>query len=487
MGKQITDYQLYRWRYILGYAAIGFAFIGLLIIAGIFAPGGLSLPEMKSVVTSQALSISSFEPHSMINAPYQILQRISLELFGVSNFSIKLPSLLLGAVAGFGILVLLRTWFRRNVAIITAILVVTTGQFLFVAQNGTASIVYIFWSVWLLVAATMVSRQAKLAGLWKIAFFGIAALSLYTPLSIYILLALISAAFLHPHLRYLMKRLSKPKIALASVAALLLLAPLIYAIILQPSLGFTLLGIPTSLPNLQENGLQLLRQYFDFMSPSSGMLMTPVYGLGSMAFIVLGIIRLFTTKYTARSYLISAWIILLLPVLLINPSFTSVTFVPILLLMAMGVNALLSNWYQLFPLNPYARIAGLIPLAVLIGGMVLSGVDRYTYGYLYDPNTAGNFSKDLQLVNKTLAESDRGNTAIVTDPTETAFYAVVAHYQKDVSVLVPKQAPKTAPKTIIYSHAAYKTTQPGITPYRIITDGAAQNGDRFYIYKTNVK
>jgi hypothetical protein len=217
------------------------------------------------------------------------------------------------------------------------------------------------------------------------------------------------------------------------------------------------------------------------------MLMTPVYGLGSMAFIVLGIIRLFTTKYTARSYLISAWIILLLPVLLINPSFTSVTFVPILLLMAMGVNALLSNWYQLFPLNPYARIAGLVPLAVLIGGMVLSGVDRYTYGYLYDPNTAGNFSKDLQLINRTLSETDRGSTAIIADPTETAFYAVVAHYQKGVAVLVPKQAPETAPETIIYSHAAYKTTQPGITPYRIITDGAAQNGDRFYIYKTNVK
>lgn len=487
MGKQITDYLLYRWRYILGYIVIGLAFVWLLGVAGLFVPGGLSLSEMRSVVTSQALSVTSFDPHTVINAPYQILQRISLELFGVSNISIKLPSLLLGLLSGFGMLVLLRTWFRRNVAIITTILVITTGQFLFVAQNGTASIVYLFWSVWLLVAATMVSRQAKGAGLWKIALFGIGALSLYTPLSIYIILALIGAVFLHPHLRYLLRQLSKPKLVAASLCALVLLAPLAYAIVRQPSLGLTLLGIPATLPNLQENAMQLMHQYFDFISPSSGMLMTPVYGLGSMVLIVLGIIRLVTTKYTARSYLISAWVILLLPVLLINPSFTSVTFVPILLLMAMGVNALLGNWYQLFPLNPYARIAGLVPLAVLIGGMVLSGVDRYTYGYTYDPNTAGNFSKDLRLLNNTLAKKDRGNTVIVTDKTETAFYSVVAHYQKDTAILLPKQAPKGAPKTIIYSHAAYKTVKPTTVPSQIVTDSAGQNGDRFYIYTTNAK
>lgn len=485
MGKQITEYSLYRWRYILGYGTVGIAIIGLLIVTGLFIPGGLTHAEMDSVVTSNALStsISSFDPATMINLPYHILQRISIELLGVSSISIKLPSLILGALSALGMLLLLTVWFRRNVAVITAVLVITTGQFLFLAQNGTPSIVYVFWSVWMLVAATMVSRQAKGLILWKIALFGIAALSLYTPLSFYILLALLSSIVLHPHLRYIVRRLSKPKLLFAGFCALLLLAPLAYAIIRQPSLGLTLMGIPGSFPDLQANGIQLLRQYFDFITPSSNVLMTPMYGLGSMALILLGIFRLFTTKYTARSYLITIWTVLLLPVLLVNPAFTSVTFVPILLLMAMGIQALIGNWYQLFPRNPYARIAGLIPLAVLIGGMMMTGIDRYNYGYMYDPNTASNFSKDLQLLNKQLADKDRGQTTLIVSQAELPFYRVIVDHNKDVA-LAAKQQPA---KTIIVSHNAFKTSTQTADLHRIITDDMSQNSDRFYIYKSRVK
>jgi len=485
MGKQITEYSLYRWRYILGYGIVGLAIIGLLIVTGLFIPGGLTHAEMDSVVTSNALtfSLSAFDPATMINLPYHILQRISIEVLGVSSFSIKLPSLLLGALSALGMLLLLTTWFRRNVAVITAVLVITTGQFLFVAQNGTASIVYIFWSVWLLVAATMVSRRAKGLILWKIALFGIAALSLYTPLSFYILLALLGSIILHPHLRYLVRRLSKPKLLFASVCALVLVTPLAYAIVRQPSLGLTLLGVPGSIPDLQANGIQLLKQYFDFITPSSNVLMTPMYGLGSMALILLGIFRLFTTKYTARSYLITTWIILLLPVLLVNPAFTSVTFVPILLLMAMGIQALIGNWYQLFPRNPYARIAGLIPLAVLIGGMMMTGIDRYAYGYMYDPNTAGNFSKDLQLLNRQLALSDRGLTTLVVSQAELPFYRVVVEHNKDVALAAKAQPAKT----IIVTHSAQKITSQTADLHQIITDDMSQNADRFYIYKSRIK
>ncbi len=48
------------------------------------------------------------------------------------------------------------------------------------------------------------------------------------------------------------------------------------------------------------------------------------------------------------------------PVILINPIFTSVTFVPIVLLLAAGLTSLIGYWYRLFPRNPYARVAGLI-------------------------------------------------------------------------------------------------------------------------------
>lgn len=484
MGKHITDFLLYRWRYIVGYAVIGVATTALLIVAGLLIPGGLSEIEMESVVRSGALSFDTFTPDMIVNLPYQLLQRMSIDLLGVNHFSIKLPSLILGALSILGMIILLRAWFRRNVAIITTVLVITTGQFLFLAQSGSPNIVYIFWSVWLLAAALMVSRHAKPRILWKVIVFATAALSLYTPLSIYILLALISAAALHPHLRYITRRLHKGKVSVALLVALILVAPLNYAIIKDPSIGLTLLGIPEQWPNLWQNAVQLLSQYFNFASPSNAMnLLLPVYGLGSVILLALGIFHLATTKYTARSYIISAWVILLIPILIINPRFTSITFVPALLLMAMGIYTLLRSWYQLFPRNPYARIAGLIPLAILIGGMVLSGMNRYVNTYLYDPRLAGNFSTDLRLVNK-LLESEQGKIMLIVSEKETPFYTVVATHNKNVLLTPPGTA---SADMMVVSRAGLPSLmshKPAVEPTQIITNSRSSEADRFYIYKS---
>lgn len=487
MGIHVTDYSLYKWRYVLGYSLIGVIVIALLAVAGLYVPGGLSQAEMNSVVASGALSLSldAFNADTVINLPYHILQYGSMQLFGVSPISIKLPSLILGALSVLGMLILLRTWFQQNVAVLTTILVVTTGQFLFIAQSGTASIVYVFCSIWLLVSAMMISRRARGSTLWKIIFFAIAALSLYTPLSLYILIALFTASVLHPHLRYIMRRLPKLKLLLASVCSLIIVAPLGYMIAQHPTLGLTLLGIPAAWPDISDNGLQLLRQYFDFVSPNSSALITPIYGLGSMILIALGFLRLVTTKYTARSYIISTWILLLLPVLIINPSFVSVTFVPVVLLMAMGISSLLSGWYRLFPRNPYARLAGLVPLAVLVGGLVLSGVDRYMYGYLYSPTTASYFSEDLRLVNNQLDAKDRGTTTLVVSEKEAGFYNVVAKEHKNLIVTTVAAPP--ASTTSIVSREARTAAAMTTEPYRIITSSINNNSDRFYIYKTENK
>ncbi len=492
MGAQITDYLLYRWRYIIGHSVIALTVVGLIIVAGIFVPNGLSPNEMSSVVASDAISFSMtlLTPDMIINLPYHLLQRASMEAFGVTTFAIKLPSMVLALLSAVGVLILLRTWFRHNVAIITTILVITTGQFLFVAQSGTPSVVYVFWTTWLLVAAMMISRQARGLTWWKIMLFAIIGLSLYTPLSVYIIIALFSAVILHPHLRYIVRRLSKPKLLLAAVCALIFLAPLIYTIVRFPATGMTLLGIPDTMPNFKENIVQLLQQYFNFVSPTNSVLMTPIYGLGSMLLILLGVFRLVTTKYTARSYIITTWIVLLLPVLIVNPSYVSITFVPVILLMGMGITRLLYSWYRLFPRNPYARMAGLIPLAVVIGGMMFSGIDRYMYGYLYSPQTASNFSNDLQLVNSALATSDRNDTQLIASDREYAFYNVIARNAKDVTIInsnnVAPASPLTATTTIL-TREANATGLIAKDPYRILTASTFRDGDRFYIYKTTTE
>ena len=483
MVTQLTDYLLYRWRYILGYGVIVLSILGVLTVALLYIPGGLSQAEMDTVVKSSSLTLSltDFDPASIINLPYHLLQRASIAIVGVTALSIKLPSFILGILSGLGVLLLLRKWFKQNIAVITTILVITTGQFMFIAQSGTPAILYVFWPIWLLVIALMVSRRTGPTTLWKITLFGIAALSLYTPLTIYILLALLSSIVLHPHLRYLVKQLSKVKLLFSLLCAVVLLAPLIYTVVLHPSIGLQLLGVPETWLNILSNIKQLAHLYFDFITPSSGTVMTPIYGLGSMILIGLGFWRLFTTKYTARSYITIAWIVLLIPVMIFNPNYINIAFVPGILLMAMGVNKLLSMWYQLFPRNPYARIAGLLPLAILIGGMVFSGIDRFMYGYLYDPKTAVNFNTDLELVNTQLADQNRGTTQLVVAPIELPFYTVVAKHNNNVAAF--SAPPAQANSTIIVSRAA-NSAYVGVEPWRIVASTTTHDSDRFYIYKT---
>ncbi len=483
MVTSISDYFLYRWRYLLGYGVIVVLMIALLAVTWLLIPGGITAAEMNSAVTSSSLtfSLQAFKPEAIVNLPYHLLQHISFSLFGISNLTIKLPSLILGLFSALGILLLLRMWFKQNVAVITTVLVITTGQFLFISQDGTPTIVYIFWSVWLLVSALMVSRKAGWPTLWKVALFGIGALSLYTPLAIYILIALLSAIILHPHLRYLVKRLSKPRLILGFFCGLLLLAPLIYTIVKEPTVGLQLLGIPTVMPDILGNGKMLFDQYLSFISPGGSTVMTPVYGLGTVLLMVLGVIRLFTMKYTARGYIVIAWIVLLLPATIINPRYITVAFIPVVLLMAMGVSMLITQWYKLFPRNPYARIAGLVPLAILIGGMVFSGVERYTYGYVYDPRIANQFSDDLQLLNDSLANKETGTATLTVGTGEIPFYSAVAKYSDSLTVVAAGVA---APKadTYIFSREA-KNTETG-DPAKIVTNDKKDQADRFYIYKS---
>lgn len=469
---EITDLFVYRWRYIAGYTLIGLLLAALLVFVGLFVPGGLSAGEMAATVQSHALSWQ--DPSSLLvaNAPYYALQSLIFTLFGVSIFTIKLPSLILALFSAIGLIMLLRRWFTRNIAVLASLIAVTTGQFLFIAQNGTPGVLYLFWPVVLLLLGTLITRGHRFRALWKILFTATAAMSLYTPLSVYPLIAIIIATVLHPHLRSIVRRLSVGKVSLALAIAGLIVTPLIIGIVTNPQLGLSLLGIPSAWPpDLLANLQTLFNQYLNFWEPSAGALMTPVFGLGSTLLIILGLYRLIRTHETTRSYLIIAWLILLLPVLILNPAFTTVSYLPSVLLLAAGLTSLIGYWYRLFPFNPYARAAGLIPIVVLVIALIGSGVDRYFYGYWYDPRTAVHFSRDLALLPKETQH-------LVVADDQRAFYDAVAHYNDDISIV------STAPTSDTFvSTKAARQAWSGYTIDRIIVDGVSSDADRFYIYK----
>jgi 4-amino-4-deoxy-L-arabinose transferase-like glycosyltransferase len=472
MGIDITSFYIYRFRYWIGYITVGLLLAGLLVFAGLYTPGGISDQEVTAVIKSSQITITDVSSLAITNLPYHLLQQASFELFGVSDFSIKLPSLILALLSAIGLILLLQRWFKPRIAVLASMIAISTGQFLFIAQSGTPGILYVLWSVWLLLLATLIAKRSRPSLLWKILFFVVAALSLYTPLSIYAMIAMGFATVLHPHLRYVIGQLSKVRLLWGALIGALIVTPLVIGIVRTPELALQLLGIPAQWPDIPANLSLLFHQYFGFMAATTTGLMTPVFGLGSMILIAIGTYQLIKTRDSTQSYLIIIWLLCLLPILIINPLYTSITFLPLVLLLATGLSSLLGYWYRLFPRNPYARIAGLVPLVVLVGVLMLSGLERYVYGYHYDPKTVPNFSRDLSLLPK-------DTTQLVVAPSQAAFYNVVQTYNGSPIVV---QAPTA---TSFTTTLAAKQPFVGFHVDRIITSGPYTNADRFYVYKKN--
>lgn len=468
-ARDFSKYFLYRWRYVIGYSVIWLLLAGLLLFAGLYLPGGLTEFEETSVIRSAALSFSNPETLAIPNLPYYVVQRGIFSLFGVSVFTIKILSLVIALLSAIGLVFLLRRWFKPNIAVITSLIAITTGQFLYIAQVGGPGVLYIFWPVVLLLLGTQITRVKKLRFLWKILFAASAALSLYTPLSIYPLLAIALSLVFHPHLRAVVRRLSRKRLAVVSGVFIIGVAPLIWLLTIEPSLVRTfLIGNPAWPPDFIANALEVSRQYFLFWEPSTDEVMTPVFGLGSALLIVLGFYRLVRTRETTRSYLIIFWIACIIPVLLFNPSFTTVTFIPAVLMLAAGFTSLISYWYRLFPFNPYARIAGLVPIVILVAALILTGTNRYLYGYYYNPAVVPLFSKDLRLL-------PTETTQLVTGEEEAPFYKAVAKFHDNLTVVTkPTQKNFTATREAKKSLHNYEIT-------RIVTSPLSNDADRFYV------
>lgn len=483
---RVTDFLLYRWRYIIGYGILAVAFTGLLILAGSSVPGGLTSSEQASAIASDSLAFNEWDPMSLVDIPYHLLQKFSLDLLGMSNLSIKLPSLLIAALSGIGLMALLRLWFKSNVAVITSAVVITTGHFLFVAQSGTSQILLIAVGVYIMLFSILITRRSKAALLWQILLAISIGVGLYIPFTIYIVIALISAALLHPHLRYLLKHTPAPHLLLLSLSTIIIASPLIIGISQEPTLALKLLGFPDGQVDWTNNLMSLYNQLFNVTRPESSTIMTPLYGLGSWLLIALGVYRLITAHYTARTYMVSVWLIIMIPVLVINPSITTITFVPFMLLIGFGIEFLVKFWYGLFPRNPYARVAGLLPLGVLIIGITYTGIQRYVYGFMYSPDLASNYSYDLKLVNK-IADKERTPITLVVDKSERPFYDIVASHNDDITISGDSNQPSHYKGLVVYTHDAKRNIQPQEVPVGVATSSLQHNSDRFYLYRLNEK
>ena len=469
----ISKLFLYRYRFIIGYIVLGLAFGMLLIGLPLVAQKGLSGAEIESATSSYYLGKDGIINGDLVDLPYRLLQKFSITFLGLSAYSIKLPSVLMGLLLGFLLILLLNRWFKSNVSLLASCLVVLSTPFLFLAGNGTPLIMIVFWPTLLLWLGSKIQGEKRPKPSYSF-FFAIAMLlSIFTPYMIYFAVFCVMFVLLQPHLRFVIKDL--PKLPLVLVGLMMLG-------------GFTVLGIsifnhPEVLQELLfannfhiENffgnigaGLALM---FSWHNSLESVFLSPLVSLPIFALVLIGLFS--TTKgfFASRNSIASVLIVFCLIITGFNPDAIIFFILPFSILVAHGLKYLLEKWYGLFPENPYARISALFPLTILFGIIIIPGLLQYVYGYRYNPSVVNEFSDKLSVIRRNLNDE----TLLVTDNYD--FYKIL-EASSDIKVTdkLEGKADKLAVlgKLDDNASASYQLS-------RIITSPRMDNSDIIYLY-----
>ena len=469
---RISDFWFYKYRYQIGIGILALGYAAIIYYTLFIAPNGLTQAEIESAKNSANLNFSNIFSKEIIDFPYRILQKISIGILGLSNFSIKLPSILISLFCVVAITKLARIWFPRRTSILAAIIAITSSQFFFIAQNGTSEILYILYPIILILSGFNFLKTPKKRQLAILV--AVLGLSFYTPLSIYIALALIFTVLAHPHLRFTFKKFSKKKKLAVYGALIAIILPLAVSVIANPSIAKTILGIPSSF-NIFENIKNLGMIIFGFKNPISNGLVSPILSPVAACLVLIGAYFILIDKHSARGYLIIIWTLILLCVCVLNPAMATILFVPILILTIAGLQGLIDTWYALFPQNPYARFIGLIPVSLLVINILTTNLSVFSLSYTYSPETLSAFNQDLKI----LLENTDKNRILMVSKNETGFFEIL-QTQKSAKITTD-----FTDSEIILSREAFLEARipANYKIEKILTSARADNSDRFYILK----
>lgn len=440
--RPVSEWTFYRYRYWVAYLLLTIL-VGLsIVLYNTLIPPGLGPSERSSIISSAAIVFTD-APATIVDLPYHILQKFSVEFLGVTPLGVRLPSMVIGGLTAIFVLLILRRWMPNNIAVIAGVVVLTSGWFIGAARLGAPFIMIPFWASLILLAATYISQQTPHWKWWKVTLAFAAALSLYTPFSVYLFLAAIIAAFAQPHLRYLIRQSSSFHLTLGTLLFMLVLAPLAWGLYKNPAQAWQLLAIPAQLPDPIHFLKDLLHAVSSLTNPFNvafGEFMTPLISVVSALLLGVGAFRLLRDFHAVRAYVLLIWGAVLIPIIGLNPNNLMILMVPIMLGVAIGLQPILRYWYKLFPLNPYARIFGLIPLSLLVLALVQFNDQRYTFGMIYSEGTKKTFSTDVFLAQSTLAELDPATKAtVVVAEGELPLYQLIAQNRPNTTVVPPAQ------------------------------------------------
>lgn len=480
MKKPISKLFLYRFRFHIGYIILGIAFIALLLFMPKIAPNGLSNAEIESATVSYNTHLDIITTGNIVDLPYHLLQKTSIKFFGLNNYAIKLPSIIIGILLGFLLILLLNRWFKSNVALLSSILTVLSVPFLWLAGSGTPLIMLVFWPTLLLWLGSKIQGVKRPRPLYCFVFAFALLFSVFTPYLPYLALFILLFALFNPHLRFTIKNLPKIPLIITFLIVLGGLSLIILNMLNRSDVLIELLFAKDfNLNDFWPNLKQAFTPYFSWNGHLEGVFLSPLINLATTAIAIIGVLS------TSRGFLASrnsiAFYFTLFAIFLsgFNPNSAMLVILPLAILIAHGLRYILEKWYGLFPENPYARIFGILPISIFLGVIIFSDLSHYIEGYRYNSSVTNYFSNDLSIINKTIEEN--ATLLISQDNPKLGFYQIL---QDTKNIIVINDVPANFNEPL-YSLEKLEKEPQNLVLSRIITSPKTENSDIIYLYTVN--
>ncbi len=489
----ISKLFLYRHRFGICYTILLLGFVVTLLYLPSVTPNGLSKAEMDSVVTSSNLQHDTIIGGNITDLPYHMLQKVSIMVFGLTTYGIKLPSIIIGAILGILFILLLNRWFKNNVAIMASVVAVLSSSFLYIAGSGTPLIMIVFWPTLLFWLGSKIQGENKPKPLYSFIFAFVLLLSLFTPYMIYLAGFIVLYALFHPHLRFTITHLPKIPLFIVAMIVLGIGGLIIINATKNPDTISNLVFMKDfSWENYLLNIKDALIPFFKWNGMVESTFLAPLIGLASLTLAITGLISTYHGFFASRNSIATYLIVFTVAISGFNPNCAILLILPLAILIAHGFRYILNKWYGLFPENPYARVFGIIPIAIFLIIIITSDISHFIFGYRYNPAVANEFSNDLVLVRSKIEEN---TTLVVTDKTEYDFYKLLekkpfVDIANSKSITIANEVPeepidKLATLGLIEEELAEgeESVLKDYTLTRIITNSKLTNSDRIYIYE----
>jgi len=329
--------------------------------------------------------------HNPLYAPHAILQWTLQAVTGHHGALVgRLPSVFFGSISVMLFAYILRRWYGVRTATFGTIMFACSAWLLHSSRFAGPDVLYI-WSVLMLLALHIAWERHKHQALMPFVAALACAAILYVPGMLWILGA--SFILLPHHFSESWTTLSRWwQRALWIGAFLILMAPLLAAIVSEPGIGKTWLGLPATFGNPGQVPHRLAESITFFvwrgpLRPDMWLDRLPLLNAFATAMAVLG--TLFYARHITapRTRLLATFFILGAIFFALGGPVPIDVLVPIVyIVISGGVGYLLHEWLHVFPRNPLARTTGYVLMSLII---LLSCVyNLRTYFVAWPHNTA---------------------------------------------------------------------------------------------------